>query len=291
MYPFNETYDADKDLLLVKQACEGSRAAMEKLVKTHQRFIYNIALKLVRDADDAADLTQEVLIKMITKLTLYNQTSSFRTWLYRIVTNHFISMKRKKAEKDVYSFSELGIYVDEIHHDEDMSTEEQVRYSEHIKHVRNNCMSSMLLCLSRQQRIVFVLGGVFNLKSNVAAEILNITPENFRKQYSRAKADLFQFMDNKCGLINPDNPCRCFKKTKGFIAEGKINPDTQTFTEDFKQSILSVSASKNDNLDTLMEGRYLRFFTSQNYEDTDVAGELIKTLLFDPEIKRLFHLN
>jgi RNA polymerase sigma factor (sigma-70 family) len=291
MYPFIEKYDESLDQALVGQACAGSRQAMEKLVKLHQRFIYNVALKLVRDADDAADLTQEILIKMVTKLSLYNGTSSFRTWLYRIVTNHFISSRRKKTEKDVFSFNKLGVEIDQLHDSEDMSLEEQLQYSDHITHVRNNCMSSMLLCLDRQQRVVFVLGGVFNIKSTIASALLDITPENFRKQLSRAKANLFQFMDHKCGLINPENPCRCFKKTKGFIKEGKIDPATQTFKQEYQQSILSVSTIKNKELDNLMEGKYLQFFTGQVYADTNIGDKLIESLLFDPQIKKLFHLN
>ncbi|MEN0052533.1 MAG: RNA polymerase sigma factor [Mucilaginibacter sp.] len=291
MYPFIEKYDESLDKALVGQACEGSRQAMEKLVKLHQRFIYNVALKLVRDADDAADLTQEILIKMVTKLNLYNGSSSFRTWLYRIVTNHFISTRRRKAEKEVLSFEKMGIEIDELHDSEDMSPDEQLQYSDHITDVRNNCMSSMLLCLDRQQRVIFVLGGVFNIKSTIASALLDITPENFRKQLSRAKADLFQFMDHKCGLINPDNPCRCFKKTKGFMKEGKIDAATHTFKQDYQQSILSVAVAKNEELDDLMEGKYLQFFTSQVYADTNVGDTLIDSLLFDPQIKRLFHLN
>ena len=291
MYPFIEKYDESQDRAIVLQACAGSRQAMEKLVKLHQRFIYNVALKLVRDADDAADLTQEILIKMVTKLSLYNGSSSFRTWLYRIVMNHFMSSKRKKAEKEVVSFDKLGVYIDEVHDSEDMSLDEQVQYSDHITDVRNNCMSSMLLCLDKQQRVIFVLGGVFNIKSTIASALLDITPENFRKQLSRAKADLFQFMDHKCGLMNPENPCRCFKKTKGFIKEGKIDLLTQTFKPEYQQSILSVSNVKNKELDDLMEGKYLQFFTSQVYADTNVGDRLIESLLFDPQIKKLFHLN
>ena len=291
MYPFIEKYDESQDIIIVQQACDGSRQAMEKLVSLHQRFIYNVALKLVRDADDAADMTQEVLIKMITKLSLFSDKSSFRTWLYRMVMNHFISSKRKKAEKEVISFNKLGVYIDEVHDSEDMSLEEQERYSDHITDVRNNCMSSMLLCLDRQQRAVFVLGGVFNIKSTIASALLDITPENFRKQLSRAKADLFQFMDHKCGLMNPDNPCRCFKKTKGFMNEGKIDAETQTFKPEYRQSILSVTVAKNEELDSLMEDKYLQFFTSQVYTDTKAGDQLIESLLFDPQIKQLFHLN
>ena len=290
MYPFIEKYDETKDKELIEAACNGSIEAMDKLVKLHQRFIYNVALKFSKDTNDAADLTQEVLIKMITKLGLFQNKSSFRTWLYRIVMNHFISSKRK-TNKEFSSFEDMGIFADYTHNDEEMTLEEQVKYSDNITQIRNSCMSSMLLCLDNQQRVVFILGGVFNLKSTIASPLLGISAENFRKQLSRAKADLFQFMDNKCGLMNAANPCRCHKKTMGFIKEGKVDIGTMTFNNSFSQTIEQVSDSKNDELDLLIEGKYMHFFRSRVYEDTQVCDSLIESLLFDPEIKQLFHLN
>lgn len=287
MYPFSEQYDEAEDQQLVREACAGKKEALEKLIRLHQRFIYNVALKLVRDENDAADLTQEVLIKVLTKLNQYEHKSSFRTWLYRIVMNHFLSCQRKKF----HSFQELGTEIDELHNDEDMSADEQVRYSQQIIEVRNRCMASTLLCLDREQRIVLILGTIFNLRSTIAAPLLNISPENFRKQLSRAKEDLFQFMQNKCGLIDPAHPCRCYKKTKGFIREGKVDPTTGTFTAAARESIGSLVGIKNHELDILMEGKYLRLFVQQPYEDTDAGDRLVELLLIDKDIQQLFELN
>lgn len=291
MFPFAEQYDESMDQLLVQQACAGSQQAIGQLVRLHQRFIYNVALKLVRDADDAADLTQEVLVKMFTKLSQYQSKSSFRTWLYRIVMNHFISSRRRKMEMEIYSFDELGVFIDEVHNNEDMTAEEQEAYKDEIITVRNKCMASTLLCLDRQQRIVLILGGVFNIKSAVAAELLDITPENFRKQLSRAKQDLFQFMNDKCGLMDPGNPCRCHKKTKGFIREGKVDPARVQFTREARETIRSIVGSKNQELDELMEGKYLRLFTEQPYEEMVSADKLVQCLLMDKEVKELFLLG
>src|SRR5690242_2879619 len=116
MYPFAENYNEQDDLTLVAQACGGSREAAGQLVRRHQRFIYNIALKLVREPNDAADLTQEVLVKMVTKLSQYEAKSSFRTWLYRIVMNHFLSSQRRQSE--TITFEDLGAFNDNVHNDE-----------------------------------------------------------------------------------------------------------------------------------------------------------------------------
>jgi RNA polymerase sigma factor (sigma-70 family) len=290
MNPFSDLYDKGDELALVQQAQEGSQQALEKLIKLHQRFIYNVALKFVHDPDDAADLSQEVLIKMITKLNLFKGKSSFRTWLYKIVLNHFIKAKNKKADIRATSFEEYGQYLDSAYASEEVSAEEHREYNDAIIYTRNRCMTSMLLCLDKQQRLVFVLGAIFNVKSNVAAKVLNISAENFRQQLSRAKADLFQFMENKCGLINSNNPCRCSKKTKGFIKDGLLDKTTQFKTE-VVERINEIALQNNSELDSLIEGKYLAFFKQQPYENKDVTEKLLRTMQFDNDIRNLFRLN
>src|SRR5215467_1244442 len=147
MHPLSDNYDETGDLALITEACAGSRQAAGQLVRRHQRFIYNLALKLVRDPNDAADLTQEALLKMLTRLSQFQSKSSFRTWLYRIVLNHFLASQRRKPEKEIHSFDELGVFIDNTHANESMTLEEQHLYKDHILTVRNKCMASTLLCL------------------------------------------------------------------------------------------------------------------------------------------------
>ena len=291
MNHFLGKYNADDELRFIKEAQGGSRTALEKLVKLHQRFIYNVALKLVHNSTDAADLTQEVLIKMVTKLSLFKGKSSFRTWLYRIAINHFIKSKKRCAELDVTSFEEWGEFLDSTHTLEEMTIEELKLYSHLIDDTRNQCITAMLLCLDRQQRMIFILGAIFNLKSTVAAPFLGISAENFRKQLSRTRAELFQFMENKCGLVNPSNPCRCHKKTMGFIKEGKVEPTQKKFMAATIETIQSISPQINDELDKVIDNRSMDLFKNLPYEDHDASNELIKSLLFNEEIKQLFHIN
>ena len=74
----------------VDKVLEGDSKALDKLVDIHQAFIYNVAWKMTHSNEDALDLTQEVLIKVITKLSTFKRKSAFRTWLYRIVFNEFL---------------------------------------------------------------------------------------------------------------------------------------------------------------------------------------------------------
>src|SRR5688572_31296665 len=97
--PFADTPASDaEDQELVRQAQGGSRDALETLIRRHQAWIYNIAVRMLYWPYDAEDTTQEILIKLITKLSTFQGKSSFRTWLYRIVANHVLNQNRRSWE-------------------------------------------------------------------------------------------------------------------------------------------------------------------------------------------------
>src|SRR6266576_6330518 len=111
--PFSEVAESGSvDAELVEQAKNGDRAALEKLVLRHQAWIYNIAVRMVFKPHDAEEVTQEVLVKVITKLRTYKGESTFRTWLYRIAANHVLNMKRRSAETQVTTFADYGAAID-----------------------------------------------------------------------------------------------------------------------------------------------------------------------------------
>ena len=86
------------DRELVLRALEGERTALRQLVERHQPFVYNIALKMFGQREDAQDLTQEVFVKVITSLKTFRHESALRTWLYRVTVNHFLKTRRRAME-------------------------------------------------------------------------------------------------------------------------------------------------------------------------------------------------
>src|ERR1700682_5239319 len=116
--PFAERIDADtSDVALVDQAKSGDRGALEKLVLRHQAWIYKIAIRMVFHPQDAEEVTQEVLVKVITKLSTFKGESKFRTWLYRIAANHVLNMKRRSVETQKLTFA---IYAAAINNTPDL---------------------------------------------------------------------------------------------------------------------------------------------------------------------------
>jgi RNA polymerase sigma-70 factor (ECF subfamily) len=72
---------------LIQKAQKGDHDALAALVDEHQRYVYNLALRVVKDENEALDLTQETFVRAWTALPNFKGQSQFRTWLYRIVTN------------------------------------------------------------------------------------------------------------------------------------------------------------------------------------------------------------
>jgi RNA polymerase sigma factor (sigma-70 family) len=214
----------------VRQAQEGSRGALERLVTRHQAWIYNIVLRMVYLPEDAEDATQEILVKLITKLSTFAGRSSFRTWLYRIVVNHVLNMKRGRADQVGWTFARYAASLDATP-DMELPDPKQVPADVQllVDEARIGCTTGMLLCLDREQRLVYILGEIFGVTDKVGGEMLEVTRESFRQKLGRARRDLHSFLQGKCGLVDPANPCRCAKKTQGFMKAGYVDPNKLLF--------------------------------------------------------------
>lgn len=96
---------ADDDILTALRA--GNRDdAISAIVRDHQAFITSVALRHLRNRDDAMDVTHDVLVKVIEALPRFTQQASLRTWLYRITVNTCISLQRKRRWLQYFSVGE-----------------------------------------------------------------------------------------------------------------------------------------------------------------------------------------
>src|SRR6267143_1222970 len=105
-----------EDQSLVMRARSGDRKALQDLVQRHQGWIYNIAVRMLFHPQDAEDATQEILVKVLTRLSSFEGRSSFRTWLYRIAVNHVLNVKRGREELKITTFSAYGDALDSTPH-------------------------------------------------------------------------------------------------------------------------------------------------------------------------------
>jgi RNA polymerase sigma factor (sigma-70 family) len=289
--PFSVTnYSERTDLELVRASLHGNKQALETLILRHQPFIYNVALKMTASAQDAEDITQEVLLKVVTNLSQFEGKSAFRTWLYRIVFNHILNMEKRSKEEMFLSFEGYGRFLDATPNVE-LAQDEAIALKETIEEVKFGCMSGMLLCLDREQRLTFILGEVFGIDHRLASEFLEITPDNFRQRLARARRDLYNFMNNKCGLVNKNNPCRCPKKTKGMIQMGIVDPERLQFNTNYVQRIRDLIPERAEKMLNTYEEQYQRLFGEHPFQMSMRSQKIVQDILNNETIKEIFELN
>ena len=290
--PFVEAIDESTDSELIDRAMQGNREAMEKLILRHQAWIYNIAVRMVFHTQDAEEVTQEVLVKAITRLSTFKGESQFRTWLYRITANHVLNMKLLRGEAEAQTFSG---YADAINDTPDLELPDPknvpVDVPLLVEEAKISCTTGMLLCLDRKQRLIFTLGEIFGASDAVGSEILEMSADNFRQSLSRARRDLYQFMHGQCGLVNPKNPCRCAKKTRGFIEAGHVDPNHLQFVPEHLRRITEAAEGVTRIIENTLDEQYAVVFREQPFlEPKDQVGWL-RQLLDNGGFGKSLHLN
>lgn len=214
---------------LVAAARAGDAAALEQVVRGVMDLVHDLAARVLWNPDDAADATQEILIRIATHLSTYRGEAAFRTWVYRVATNHLLSFRKSRVERQRLTFEAFaadlagtsGALAAPVSYEADQALLEE--------EVKVGCTRGMLLCLSRDERIAYVLGDVFQLHGDDAAYVCDVSPAAFRQRLARARSKLREFMMAWCGHVEEAAPCRCSKRVAPAIAAGRVDPANLQF--------------------------------------------------------------
>jgi RNA polymerase sigma factor (sigma-70 family) len=216
----------DDDAAVVARAIDGDAGALEEIVRLIQDPVYRLALRMAGRPADAEDATQEILIRVITRLASWRGEASLVTWAYRIAVNYLLNLRRTPYERRGISFEAFGEQLSEGIANADYQGPEAELLA---KEVRLSCTQAMLQCLDRPERVAFVLGEIFLLPSEEAGWVLEISAAAYRKRLERARQRIRAFMSARCGLVNEAAPCRCSKRVETAIARGRIDPRRPVF--------------------------------------------------------------
>jgi RNA polymerase sigma factor (sigma-70 family) len=290
--PFAEVTDDSDEIELVAASKSGSREALEKLILRHQAWVYNIAVRMVFQPQDAEEVTQEVLIKAVTRLSTFHGQSKFRTWLYRITANHVLNMKRRGGETHPQTFATYAVAINGTP-DLDLPDPKSIPVDVPllVEEAKIACTTGMLLCLDRKQRLIFTLGEVFGVSDTVGSEVLEMTPDNFRQSLARARRDLYRFMNDQCGLVNTNNPCRCPKKTNGFIEAGHVDPDHLLFVPLYVRRIKESAASTVREIEDVLDRQYAAVFRDHPFLQPSDEIDWLRKILDRLDVGTDLHLK
>ncbi len=289
--PFQEVpADGHEEAALINRCLSGEPAALESLVLRHQAWIYNIAVRMVMDPFMAEDITQEVLIRIITRLSTFDPgKAAFRTWAYRIVVNHIINAGKSRKEVLVSDLSKDKGFEEYAAHIPDRRPA-QACTGPVTEEARITCVNCILLSLNRRERMVFILGVIFGVGHAVGSEICGVSRVNYRKILSRGRTKVFDFFRKNCGLISEDNPCRCEYHVKPMLALKLIDPADLMTEKENVGTVREVISGAVRGIEESYE-EYVALFRDQPFLKAPDMVSWLKDLVERKEIKAIMHLH
>ena len=190
------------------------------LYRAHYREVFRLALGLAGNAADAEEIAQEAFVKAFRAFADFRGEASFRTWIYRIALNVTRDRLKERARFPAQALEEMGYVLEEIIDPDPASDPETGLLA---RQARVKCLHSLTECLRAQERRVFCLAVTLGLPHRRVAEILECSVAAVKTTLHRARKRWFGYMEDRCELLNPANPCSCRQWVRFGLAQGWIS--------------------------------------------------------------------
>ncbi|RMH62491.1 MAG: sigma-70 family RNA polymerase sigma factor [Calditrichaeota bacterium] len=177
---------------IIERAKAGDPQAQSILVNRYSKRVYNLALRILRNREEAEDVLQETFLTVINKLDTFDGRSSFFTWVYRIATNAALMVLRKKKIRRA-NFRDNDLDPEQIQLTNTVDWSQDPTASIENKEIKQR-IDEALNTLKEKYRTVFVLRDIEGLSTRETAEILDITEENVKIRLLRARQALRNYL-------------------------------------------------------------------------------------------------
>ena len=173
---------------LIEQLKQGDQSAFKFIVDTWKDMVYNTALSIVQQEEDAEDVTQEVFVQVYQSIEGFKRESKFSTWLYRITLSKAMDHERRKKRKKRFAFvkslfgegSEVVVDPPDFNHP-GVSLDNKEKAAILFKAMES---------LPDNQRMAFVLNKVEGLSYQEISEVMETTVSAIESLLHRAKTNL-----------------------------------------------------------------------------------------------------
>ncbi len=178
---------------LIQQAKSGDQAAFGALMERYEKQVYHQALRLLSHPEDAADVTQEVFLKVWRSLPSFQGESSFSTWLYRLTGNAAIDLlRREKRRRGELSLDDGDYQWDSTLADPAPTPEDALERQE-----LRRAVAEGLSQLSEEHRHILVLREVNGLPYDEIGRILGLSAGTVKSRIARARLALSKLLREK----------------------------------------------------------------------------------------------
>ena len=176
----------ERERLLIKRSQKGDAAAFEELALAYQQRVYNIALRVLNQAEDAADVTQEVLLKVYRSLPKFRGEAAFSTWIYRITINACRDMLRHsyKQKEGLLDFGESN---DDEDNRRDIADYSGMPEEVLVEQETERYLQALIAGLTPKYRLAITLRELSGLGYQEIAATLNISLGTVKSRLNRAR--------------------------------------------------------------------------------------------------------
>ncbi|SHH14489.1 RNA polymerase sigma factor [Tepidibacter thalassicus] len=170
---------------LIKKCINGDVDAFEELIKAYKQKAYNIALNMLKNPEDAMDVSQEAFIKVYKYIKNFNQKSSFSTWLYRIVINTCLDFIKKNEKNRIYS-------IDDFIDNKQKEIEDNYNNPEVVldRKVRNQEIHNAIKQLSPVLKTAVILRDIQGFSYDEISSIMNCSLGTVKSRIKRGRENL-----------------------------------------------------------------------------------------------------
>ncbi|HED10602.1 MAG TPA: sigma-70 family RNA polymerase sigma factor [Caldithrix abyssi] len=177
---------------IIERAKKGDPHAQSLLVNQYSKRVYNLALRILRNREEAEDVLQETFLTVINKLDTFDGRSSFFTWVYRIATNASLMLLRKKKIRRA-NFRDNDLDPEQIYLSNVVDWTQDPTARIENKEIKQR-IDEALSTLKEKYKTVFVLRDIEGLSTRETAEILDISEENVKIRLLRARQALRNYL-------------------------------------------------------------------------------------------------
>ena len=186
---------ADEELRIIKSVLDGDRNAFETLVLSNQKNVYNLALKMTKNEEDAMEISQEAFLKAYMQLDGFRGESRFSVWLYRLTYNLCIDFLRKKPRGTVIPLTYQG--DDDETHDLEIPDLRNDPEDAVMRNETRKAIAESINELSPDHREILVMREVTGMSYDEIAEALNISDGTVKSRLARARISLVKILSEK----------------------------------------------------------------------------------------------
>lgn len=182
----------EQEAAVIQSVLDGDVNAFETLVKEYEKNVYNLALRMTGNSEDAADMSQEAFIKAYNSLSSFRGDSKFSVWLYRIVSNVCLDYLRSRTRKPTVSLSTENDDGEEV--ELDIADESQSPELLLDRSLTRDAVRRGLAALPPDHREILLLREIQGLSYEEIATALGLEAGTVKSRIFRARKKLCSFL-------------------------------------------------------------------------------------------------